>query len=93
MKLGMLGMWHSHADGLVRQVCEHPDEFQLVGFYDPDPAVAAGAASNGRRRSPASASSTSPSNCWPNRSMASWSKAASTKTWRSPNWHWKAGGP
>src|SRR5262245_56958013 len=29
MRLGMLGMWHSHADGIVRQVSEHPDEFQL----------------------------------------------------------------
>ncbi len=41
MKLGMLGMWHSHADGLVRQVAARPDEFTLVGFYDPDPAVVA----------------------------------------------------
>ena len=39
IKLGMLGMWHTHADGIVRQVAEHPDEFSLVGFYDPDPAV------------------------------------------------------
>jgi predicted dehydrogenase len=39
MKLGMLGMWHSHADGIVRQVAEHSDEFKLVGFYDPDPSV------------------------------------------------------
>jgi predicted dehydrogenase len=39
MKLGMLGMWHSHADGIVRRVAEHPDEFKLVGFYDSDPAV------------------------------------------------------
>jgi len=41
MKLGMLGMWHSHADGIVRQVAAHPDEFRLVGFYDPDPRVVA----------------------------------------------------
>lgn len=41
MKLGMLGMWHSHADGIVRQVAAHPDEFTLVGFYDPDPAIVA----------------------------------------------------
>ena len=41
MKLGMLGMWHSHADGIVRRVAENPDEFTLVGFYDPDPAVVA----------------------------------------------------
>ena len=36
LKLGMLGMWHTHADGIVRQVAEHPDEFNLVGFYDWD---------------------------------------------------------
>ncbi len=41
MKLGMLGMWHTHADGIVRQVAEHPDEFTLVGFYDPDSKVVA----------------------------------------------------
>lgn len=41
LKLGMLGMWHSHADGIVRQVAEHPDEFSLVGFYDPDPQIVA----------------------------------------------------
>jgi predicted dehydrogenase len=40
-RLGMLGMWHTHAPGMVRQVAEHPAEFALVGFYDPDPAVAA----------------------------------------------------
>jgi predicted dehydrogenase len=42
MKLGMLGMWHSHAQGLVRQVGLHPQEFSLVGFFDPDPKVATG---------------------------------------------------
>jgi predicted dehydrogenase len=41
MKLGMLGMWHTHADGIVRQVAEHAQEFTLVGFYDPDPKVVA----------------------------------------------------
>lgn len=41
MKLGMLGMWHTHADGIVRQVAAHPDEFTLVAFYDPDPHVVA----------------------------------------------------
>jgi len=41
LKLGMLGMWHSHAQGIVRQVSEHPDEFSLVGFYDSDPQVVA----------------------------------------------------
>ena len=41
LRLGMLGMWHSHAHGVVRQVTEHPEEFALAGFHDPDPAVAA----------------------------------------------------
>jgi predicted dehydrogenase len=41
LKLGMLGMWHTHADGIVRQVAAHPQEFALVGFHDPDPKVMA----------------------------------------------------
>ncbi|MEX0586256.1 MAG: Gfo/Idh/MocA family oxidoreductase [Pirellulales bacterium] len=41
MKLGMLGMWHTHADGIVRRVTENPKEFALVGFYDPEPEVVA----------------------------------------------------
>jgi predicted dehydrogenase len=41
LKLGMLGMWHTHADGIVRQVAAHPDEFQLIGFHDSDPQVVA----------------------------------------------------
>lgn len=41
LRLGMLGMWHTHADGLVRQVVAHPDEFTLVGFHDADPEVVA----------------------------------------------------
>jgi predicted dehydrogenase len=41
MRLGMLGMWHSHADGIVNRVAENPKEFTLVGFHDPDPEVAA----------------------------------------------------
>jgi predicted dehydrogenase len=41
MRLGMLGMWHTHADGIVRQVAEHPKEFTLAGFYDPEPRVVA----------------------------------------------------
>ncbi len=40
-RLGMLGMWHTHADGLVRQIAAHPREFTLVGCYDPDPQVVA----------------------------------------------------
>jgi predicted dehydrogenase len=39
IKLGMLGMWHTHADGIVKQVTAHPEEFALVGFFDPEPAV------------------------------------------------------
>ncbi len=41
LRLAMLGLWHTHADGMVRQVCAHPDEFQLVGFHDPSPTVVA----------------------------------------------------
>lgn len=41
LRLGMLGMWHTHADGIVRQVAEHPKDFTLVGFFDPDPQVVA----------------------------------------------------
>jgi predicted dehydrogenase len=35
----MLGMWHTHADGIVRQIAEHPEEFTLIGFYDPEAQV------------------------------------------------------
>jgi len=38
---GMLGMWHTHAHGLVRQLAEHPREFTLAAAFDPDPKVAA----------------------------------------------------
>jgi predicted dehydrogenase len=41
LRLGMLGMWHTHADGIVRRVVEHPDEFTLVGFHDADAEVVA----------------------------------------------------
>jgi predicted dehydrogenase len=41
LRLGLLGMWHTHAHGLVRQIAEHPDEFQLAGMFDPDRHVAA----------------------------------------------------
>ncbi|MSQ97509.1 MAG: Gfo/Idh/MocA family oxidoreductase [Gemmataceae bacterium] len=41
LRLAMLGMWHTHADGIVRQVVEHPKEFSLVGFYDRDAKVVA----------------------------------------------------
>src|SRR5262245_16874248 len=41
LRLGMLGMWHTHADGLVRQMAEYPKEFTLVGGYDPEAPVVA----------------------------------------------------
>ncbi len=41
MRLAMLGMHHPHADGLVRQIAAHPDEFQLIGGFDPAAEVAA----------------------------------------------------
>jgi len=39
LRLGMLGMWHVHADGLARQIASHPEEFHLVGGFDPEPDV------------------------------------------------------
>jgi predicted dehydrogenase len=41
LRLAMIGMWHTHADGIVRQVAEHPKEFTLVGFHERDPQVVA----------------------------------------------------
>jgi predicted dehydrogenase len=41
MKLAMLGAWHTHAEGLVRQMADHPEEFTLVGLWDSDPRLAA----------------------------------------------------
>jgi predicted dehydrogenase len=41
MKLALLGAWHTHADGIVRQIAEHHKEFTLLGLYDTDPKVAA----------------------------------------------------
>jgi predicted dehydrogenase len=35
----MLGMWHTHADGMVQQVVKHPQEFEWIGFHDSDPEV------------------------------------------------------
>ncbi len=40
LRFGLLGMWHTHAHGLVRQLALHPQEFCLIGCFDPDPAVA-----------------------------------------------------
>ena len=39
LKFAYLGAWHSHAGMHVRESTERPDEFQLVGMYDPDPKV------------------------------------------------------
>jgi predicted dehydrogenase len=41
LKFAYLGAWHSHASMHVREAAERPDEFQLVGLYDPDPEVIA----------------------------------------------------
>jgi len=32
----MLGTWHSHAEGVVRRVAEHPGEFRLTALWDPE---------------------------------------------------------
>ena len=39
IRLGILGMWHVHTSGLVAQIAEYPDEFQLIGGFDPEPQV------------------------------------------------------
>lgn len=39
MRLAFLGMWHAHAHGMARQVAAHPDEFELLGGWDPSPEV------------------------------------------------------
>lgn len=41
LRLALLGLWHPHAPGMVRQIAAHPDEFTLVGGWDPDPSLAA----------------------------------------------------
>jgi predicted dehydrogenase len=41
INLGMLGVYHPHAHGIVRQVAAHPDEFRLTAGFDPDANVAA----------------------------------------------------
>ena len=40
LRLGMLGMEHTHAEGMARQIAAHPNEFQLVGGWDYDAEVA-----------------------------------------------------
>ena len=41
VRFGLLGCWHPHAEGMVRQISEHPDEFTLVSAFDSDPVLAA----------------------------------------------------
>jgi predicted dehydrogenase len=41
IRLAMLGMGHTHADGIVRRVAENPTEFTLAGFWDADAKVVA----------------------------------------------------
>ena len=81
MKLGMLGMWHTHADGIVRQVAEHPDEFSLVGFDDGGRRSGSRAATAmGAGKSPDFASLKSQNSFWPRISMAWWSKGGVRKS-------------
>ena len=42
LKFAYLGAWHSHASMHTRESIERPEEFQPIGFYDPDPEVVAG---------------------------------------------------
>lgn len=41
LKFGIIGAWHTHTPGLVRQIIAYPEEFQLIGVYDPEPDVVA----------------------------------------------------
>lgn len=41
MRLALLGLWHPHAPGMLRQITAHPEEFTLVGAWDPEPELAA----------------------------------------------------
>jgi len=41
LKFGIIGAWHTHTPGLVRQIITHPEEFSLLGVYDPEPDVVA----------------------------------------------------
>ena len=41
LKFAYLGAWHSHASMHTRESTERPEEFQPIGFYDPDPEVVA----------------------------------------------------
>ncbi|MBT6146030.1 MAG: Gfo/Idh/MocA family oxidoreductase [Gemmatimonadetes bacterium] len=39
LKFALLGCWHSHAVMHVREAAARPEEFELLGMYDPDPEV------------------------------------------------------
>ena len=39
LKLAYLGVWHSHAVMHVREAEQRPDEFQIIGMYEPEEAV------------------------------------------------------
>ncbi|MDE2733522.1 MAG: Gfo/Idh/MocA family oxidoreductase [Gemmatimonadota bacterium] len=39
LRFAFLGAWHSHASMHVREAAARPGEVELVGMYDPDPAV------------------------------------------------------
>ena len=41
LKFAFLGAWHSHAVMHVRETAARPDEFELLGMYDPDAEVIA----------------------------------------------------
>lgn len=39
LRFAYLGLWHSHAVMHIRDATSRPDEFRLVGAYEPDPAI------------------------------------------------------
>ena len=39
LKFAYLGLWHSHTVMHIRDAASRPGEFQLVGAYEPDPAI------------------------------------------------------
>ncbi len=39
LKFAYLGLWHSHTVMHIRDAASRPDEFQLVGAYEPDPDI------------------------------------------------------
>ena len=41
LKFAFLGAWHSHASMHVEEAHRRPDEFELLGMYDPDDEVIA----------------------------------------------------